>query len=71
MPGFCRVTASVDADTPASHDLRQPMHALSLYLATMQSLELAARALPVLDNVNQCASKPATGFANSHALRLG
>ncbi len=39
----------------ASHDLRQPMHALSLYLATLQSHPLPAETRPVLDNVGQCA----------------
>ena len=39
----------------ASHDLRQPMHALSLYLATLHGLALPSAVRPVLDNVDQCA----------------
>jgi len=39
----------------ASHDLRQPMHALSLYLGALAGLELSTVARAVLDNVAQCA----------------
>ncbi len=39
----------------ASHDLRQPMHALSLYLGTLASFDLPAAARPVLTSVRYCA----------------
>lgn len=39
----------------ASHDLRQPMHALNLYLGTLAQLELSASARPILDKVRECA----------------
>ena len=39
----------------ASHDLRQPMHALSLYLGALSALDLSAAARAVLGNVSQCA----------------
>jgi signal transduction histidine kinase/CheY-like chemotaxis protein len=39
----------------ASHDLRQPMHALNLYLGTLAGLELSAPAKATLGNVSQCA----------------
>lgn len=40
----------------ASHDLRQPMHALTLYLGSLDSLDLPAKALPYLDNARNCAN---------------
>lgn len=40
----------------ASHDLRQPMHALTLYLGSMDSLDLPAKAIPYLDNARSCAN---------------
>ncbi|MFZ6773931.1 hybrid sensor histidine kinase/response regulator [Undibacterium sp. SXout7W] len=39
----------------ASHDLRQPMHALNLYLGALTMFELPESARPVLANVSQCA----------------
>ncbi|WP_292933296.1 ATP-binding protein [Noviherbaspirillum sp.] len=39
----------------ASHDLRQPMHSLNLYLGALSNYELPVPARPVLDNVRQCA----------------
>ena len=39
----------------ASHDLRQPMHALNIYLGALSQFDLPATALPVLGSVNQCA----------------
>jgi CheY-like chemotaxis protein len=39
----------------ASHDLRQPMHALHLYLGGMGGLELSRPARSALDNAAQCA----------------
>ncbi|WP_211474768.1 ATP-binding protein [Collimonas humicola] len=39
----------------ASHDLRQPMHALNLYLGALLNVELSAAARPLLANVRQCA----------------
>lgn len=39
----------------ASHDLRQPMHALNLYLGALANIELPERARPLLGNVRQCA----------------
>jgi two-component system, sensor histidine kinase len=39
----------------ASHDLRQPMHALSLYLGGLAGLQLPASAKAPLDNALQCA----------------
>jgi len=39
----------------ASHDLRQPMHALNLYLGTLAGLELPHSARAMLGNVRQCA----------------
>ena len=39
----------------ASHDLRQPMHALNLYLGGMSGLELPAPAKTALGNASQCA----------------
>ncbi|HXD41427.1 MAG TPA: ATP-binding protein [Ramlibacter sp.] len=39
----------------ASHDLRQPMHALSLYLGALKRHELPAAAGAVLQQVSQCA----------------
>jgi signal transduction histidine kinase len=39
----------------ASHDLRQPMHALNLYLGALQRQPLPLAAQPLLENVRQCA----------------
>lgn len=39
----------------ASHDMRQPMHALNLYLGALASFELPPAALPVLSSAAQCA----------------
>lgn len=39
----------------ASHDLRQPMHALNLYLGALANLSLPPNAQPVLDKVRECA----------------
>jgi signal transduction histidine kinase/CheY-like chemotaxis protein len=39
----------------ASHDLRQPMHALNLYLGSLAGLELSAAAKATLGNAAQCA----------------
>jgi signal transduction histidine kinase len=39
----------------ASHDLRQPMHALSLYLGGLGGLDLSAQAKATLANASQCA----------------
>jgi signal transduction histidine kinase/CheY-like chemotaxis protein len=40
----------------ASHDLRQPMHALNLYLGGLAGLELPAAARATLGNASQCAA---------------
>jgi signal transduction histidine kinase/CheY-like chemotaxis protein len=39
----------------ASHDLRQPMHALNLYLGGLAGLDLSPSARSMLGNVSQCA----------------
>jgi CheY-like chemotaxis protein len=39
----------------ASHDLRQPMHAMNLYLGALTSFDLPESACSILGNVNQCA----------------
>ncbi len=39
----------------ASHDLRQPMHALNLYLGTLAGMELSGNARAMVGNVRQCA----------------
>jgi signal transduction histidine kinase len=39
----------------ASHDLRQPMHALNLYLGALTAFELPEPTRPLLANVTQCA----------------
>lgn len=39
----------------ASHDLRQPMHALNLYLGALQRQPLPPAAQPLLEYVRQCA----------------
>jgi signal transduction histidine kinase len=39
----------------ASHDLRQPMHALNLYLGALTAFELPEPARPLLANMTQCA----------------
>lgn len=38
----------------ASHDLRQPLHALNLYLGVLLNVELSDIARPLLANVSQC-----------------
>jgi CheY-like chemotaxis protein len=38
----------------ASHDLRQPIHALSLYLSSLRQLELSRQALALLDKMRRC-----------------
>ena len=39
----------------ASHDLRQPMHALSLYLGALATQQLSERAATLLSNARECA----------------
>lgn len=39
----------------ASHDLRQPMHALNLYLGAMSGVDMAPSAKPLLANAQECA----------------
>ncbi|HEX5125394.1 MAG TPA: ATP-binding protein [Rhodocyclaceae bacterium] len=39
----------------ASHDLRQPMHALNLYLGSLDGLELPGNARPLVTNLRMCA----------------
>lgn len=39
----------------ASHDLRQPMHALNLYLEALTNFEVDAAGRPVLDSARHCA----------------
>jgi len=39
----------------ASHDLRQPMHALSLYLAVLCNVDLPENVQPLLRNISRCA----------------
>lgn len=39
----------------ASHDLRQPMHALNLYVSAMAGMEMSRQAAAVLGNVQRCA----------------
>ena len=39
----------------ASHDLRQPMHALNLYLGALSSAEIPGSAKPLLTNAMECA----------------
>ncbi|HKY02879.1 MAG TPA: hybrid sensor histidine kinase/response regulator [Burkholderiales bacterium] len=39
----------------ASHDLRQPMHALNLYLGAFDSVDIPARGRTILSNLHQCA----------------
>ena len=39
----------------ASHDLRQPMHALNIYLEALLDVELSEAARPLAGNVRQCA----------------
>ena len=38
----------------ASHDLRQPLHALNLYLGVLLNIELSDIARPLMANVSQC-----------------
>lgn len=38
----------------ASHDLRQPMHALNLYVGSLAALDLSERARALLGNVRHC-----------------
>jgi two-component system, sensor histidine kinase len=39
----------------ASHDLRQPMHALNLYLGALSGAEMAPSSKPLLANAQECA----------------
>lgn len=39
----------------ASHDLRQPMHALNLYLAMFENLDLSKSTRTCIDNMSKCA----------------
>ncbi|MGZ5801125.1 MAG: ATP-binding protein [Burkholderiaceae bacterium] len=39
----------------ASHDLRQPMHALNLYLVALNNIDMPDSAKPVIENMHQCA----------------
>ena len=39
----------------ASHDLRQPMHALNLYLGALSTYDLPCQVLPIVDNIRYCA----------------
>lgn len=39
----------------ASHDLRQPMHTLNIYLGALTGYDLPAEALPALENACNCA----------------
>ncbi|MBI3897784.1 MAG: response regulator [Gammaproteobacteria bacterium] len=39
----------------ASHDLRQPMHAINLYLGTLAAFQLSAKAHALLAKTHQCA----------------
>ncbi|MFZ6871573.1 two-component regulator propeller domain-containing protein [Undibacterium sp. Di27W] len=48
----------------ASHDLRQPMHALNLYLGALSNFELPATVKPVLNNLRHCARTMDDMFAN-------
>ncbi|MFZ6708374.1 hybrid sensor histidine kinase/response regulator [Undibacterium sp. TC9W] len=48
----------------ASHDLRQPMHALNLYLGALFSFELPAAVRPVVNNLRNCARTMDDMFAN-------
>jgi signal transduction histidine kinase/ligand-binding sensor domain-containing protein/ActR/RegA family two-component response regulator len=38
----------------ASHDLRQPLHALNLYLGVLLNIELSDIARPLMENASQC-----------------
>ncbi|MBI3731216.1 MAG: hybrid sensor histidine kinase/response regulator [Burkholderiales bacterium] len=48
----------------ASHDLRQPMHALNLYLGALFNFELPAAVRPVVNNLRNCARTMDDMFAN-------
>lgn len=48
----------------ASHDLRQPMHALNLYLGALNNFELPADVRPVVNNLRHCARTMDDMFAN-------
>jgi signal transduction histidine kinase/ActR/RegA family two-component response regulator len=48
----------------ASHDLRQPMHALNLYLGALTNFELPAAMRPVVNNLRHCARTMDDMFAN-------
>jgi signal transduction histidine kinase/CheY-like chemotaxis protein len=47
----------------ASHDMRQPMHALNLYLGALANFDLPSSARPVLDKVRECAQTMDEMFA--------
>jgi len=40
----------------ASHDLRQPMHALNLYLGVLQNVDLPKTIQPIIGNISRCTS---------------
>lgn len=46
----------------ANHRLRQPIHAMNLYLGAMALQELPPKARPLLDNVRQCAQALGESF---------
>lgn len=48
----------------ASHDLRQPMHALNLYLGALVKFELPEDVRPVVNNLRHCARTMDDMFAN-------
>lgn len=48
----------------ASHDLRQPMHALNLYLGTLNEQELAAKPRQILSSAIDCARTMDNMFVN-------
>jgi signal transduction histidine kinase len=58
----------------ASHDLRQPMHAITLYLATLKGAQLPAQVSGTLQNIGQCAQtmeKMFTGLLDISRLDAG
>lgn len=48
----------------ASHDLRQPMHAMNLYLGALIKFDLPEDVRPVVDNLRRCARTMDDMFAN-------
>ena len=48
----------------ASHDLRQPMHALNLYLGALVKFDLPEAVRPVVNNLRHCARNMDDMFAN-------